>query len=267
MVMVEVGKCKIGLIGGSGIYDPGLLKDAVKTKVYTPYGSPSAHITIGDYMGRLIAFLPRHGEGHTIPPHSINYRANIWALKESGVERVLAPSAVGSLHEDYKPGELVLPDQYIDRTWGRPGTFYDGGKVAHISMADPFCPELTDIIYDVAISLNLPIHRGGVYVCIQGPRFSTRAESRLYRSWGAHIIGMTLVPEVNLAREARMCYLTIAMVTDYDVWAEKPVSAEEVVRTMKENVEKVRRLLERAIPKIPEERGCQCGRYLDEAIL
>lgn len=265
--MVGYRKCRIGLIGGSGIYDPGLLKNVEKIKVYTPYGSPSSHITIGEYAGIRIAFIPRHGEGHTIPPHAINYRANIWALKELEVERILAPSAVGSLQEDFKPGELVLPDQYIDRTWGRPGTFYDGGQVAHISMADPFCPELTDIVYDTAISLNLPIHRGGTYICIQGPRFSTRAESRLYKSWGAHIIGMTLIPEVNLAREARMCYLTIAMITDYDVWAEKPVSAEEVVRTMKENVEKVRKLLEKVIPRIPEKRTCQCGKYLDEALM
>lgn len=260
-------RARIGLIGGSGIYDPGLLEKPEKIKVYTPYGSPSAHVTIGDYGGRTIAFIPRHGEGHVIPPHAINYRANIWALKELGVERVLAPSAVGSLQEEYRPGELVLPDQYIDRTWGRPGTFYEGGQVAHISMADPFCPELIDILYDTAVSLNLPIHRGGIYVCIQGPRFSTRAESRLFRSWGAHIIGMTLIPEVNLAREARMCYLTIAMITDFDVWAEKPVSAEEVVRTMRENVEKVRKLLAEAIPKIPGERGCGCAKYLDEAIM
>ncbi len=265
--MVEDRRCRIGLIGGSGIYDPGLLKNVEKIKAYTPYGSPSSHITVGEYSGIRIAFIPRHGEGHTIPPHAINYRANIWALRELGVERVLAPSAVGSLQEEYKPGELVLPDQYIDRTWGRAGTFYDGGQVAHVSMADPFCRELTDIVYDVGVSISLPIHKGGTYICIQGPRFSTRAESKLYRSWGAHIIGMTLIPEVNLAREARMCYLTIAMITDYDVWAEKPVSAEEVVKTMKENVEKVRKLLEKAIPKIPDERGCQCGKYLDEALM
>jgi len=265
--MVEDRRCRIGLIGGSGIYDPGLLKNVEKIKAYTPYGSPSSHITVGEYSGIRIAFIPRHGEGHTIPPHAINYRANIWALRELGVERVLAPSAVGSLQEEYKPGELVLPDQYIDRTWGRAGTFYDGGQVAHVSMADPFCPELTDIVYDVGVSIGLPIHKGGTYICIQGPRFSTRAESKLYRSWGAHVIGMTLIPEVNLAREARMCYLTIAMITDYDVWAEKPVSAEEVVKTMKENVEKVRKLLEKAIPKIPDKRVCQCGKYLDEALM
>ena len=258
-------KALIGIIGGSGIYDPGLIESPERLKVYTPYGQPSSMIIIGAYQGKQVAFIPRHGEGHIIPPHAINYRANIWAFKELGVERVLAPSAVGSLQEEYRPGELVLPDQFIDRTWGRPSTFHDGGKVAHVSMADPFCPELTDILYDTAVSLNLPIHRGGTYVCIQGPRFSTRAESRMFRSWGAHIIGMTLVPEVTLAREVRMCYLTIAMITDYDVWAEKPVSAEEVVKTMAENVEKVRKLLAKALPKIPEKRGCGCARYMDEA--
>lgn len=258
-------KYSIGIIGGSGIYDPGLLQNPQQVKVYTPYGNPSSIITVGTYFGKRIAFLPRHGEGHTIPPHAINYRANIWALMELGVERILAPSAVGSLQEEFKPGDIVLPDQFIDRTWGRPSTFHDGGRVAHVSMADPFCPELADIIYDTAVSLNLPIHKGGTYVCIQGPRFSTRAESRMFRSWGAHIIGMTLVPEVVLAREARMCYLTIATITDYDVWAEKPVSAEEVVKTMKENVEKVKKLLAKAIPRIPKERRCKCGKYMDEA--
>ncbi|MCS7145316.1 MAG: S-methyl-5'-thioadenosine phosphorylase [Nitrososphaerota archaeon] len=258
----------IGLIGGSGIYSAELLSEAKQVKSYTPYGAPSAALTIGRVGVHRVVFLPRHGAGHSIPPHMINYRANIWALREQDVERVLAPSAVGSLQEEYRPGELVLPDQFIDRTYGRPSTFYDGGQVAHISMADPFCPELTDIVYDEALKLRLPIHKGGTYVCIQGPRFSTRAESHMFRAWGGHIIGMTLVPEVSLAREARMCYLTIAMVTDYDCWKEGwRVTAEEVVRTMASNVEKVQRLLARVIPAIPETRSCRCGHYLDEALL
>ena len=264
---MEKYKARIAIIGGSGIYDPGMCEKSEKIKVYTPFGAPSAPITIGEYKGINIAFIPRHGEKHSIPPHSINYRANIWALKEIGVERILAPSAVGSLQENIKPGDFVIPDQFIDRTWGRAGTFYDGGQVCHISMADPFCPELANIIYNTALSIGLRIHKGGTYVCIQGPRFSTRAESKLFRSWGAHIIGMTLIPEVNLAREVRMCYSTIAMVTDYDVWAEKPVSAEEVVKTMNENVEKVKKLLANLIPKIPIERKCNCSKYLDEAVL
>lgn len=260
-------KVRIGIIGGSGIYESGMLDEEQKIKVYTPYGNPSSFLTLGKFKGISIAFLPRHGEKHLLPPHSINYRANIWALKEVGVERILAPSAVGSLKDELKPGDLVLPDQFIDRTWGRPNTFYDGGQVAHVSMADPFCDELTDIVYDKALSLGLPIHKGGTYVCIQGPRFSTRAESKLYKFWGADIIGMTLVPEVNLAREARMCYLTIAMITDYDVYLEKPVTAHDVAKTMAENVEKVRKLLREVIPFIPDSRKCRCGKHLDEAVI
>jgi len=261
-------KARIAIIGGSGIYDPDIFEKTEKIKVYTPFGAPSAPITIGEYKGISIAFLPRHGEKHSIPPHSINYRANIWALKEIGVERVLAVSAVGSLQEKIKPGDFVILDQFIDRTWGRANTFYDGGQVCHISMADPFCPELNNIIYETAKSMKFRIHKDTTYVCIQGPRFSTRAESKLFKSWGAHVIGMTLVPEVNLAREARMCYATIGMVTDYDVWSKKPVSTEEVVRIMNENVEKAKKLLMNVIPKIPKERRkCKCAEYLDEAIL
>ncbi|MEM0445536.1 MAG: S-methyl-5'-thioadenosine phosphorylase [Nitrososphaerota archaeon] len=258
----------IGLIGGSGIYSAEMLSEAKQVKAHTPYGAPSAPMTVGRVGGHKVVFLPRHGIAHSIPPHMINYQANIWALKEQGVERVLAPSAVGSLQEEYRPGELVLPDQFIDRTHGRASSFYDGGQVAHISMADPFCPELTDIVYTEALKLGLPIHRGGTYICIQGPRFSTRAESNMFRAWGGHIIGMTLVPEVSLAREARMCYLTIAMVTDYDCWKEGwRVTAEEVVRTMASNVEKVQKLLAKVIPMIPERRECACSHYLDEALL
>ena len=258
---------EIGIIGGTGVYDPALLENVQEVKVHTPFGDPSDVITIGEYKGRKIAFLPRHGRGHRIPPHAINYRANIWALKELGVKRIVAPSAVGSLQEEYKPGDLVVPDQFIDRTWGRPGTFYEGGVVCHISMADPFCPELREVIVKVGRRLGLPIHERGTYVCIQGPRFSTRAESKLYREWGAHIIGMTLVPEVTLAREAQICYASICMITDYDVWAEKPVTGEEVIRTMRENIEKVKRLLMELIPEIPEERHCECGKALREALM
>ena len=260
-------KVEIAIIGGSGIYDPGMFTSSEKKKVYTPFGQPSAPIEIGEYKGLKVAFLPRHGDRHSIPPHAINFRANMWALKELGVERVLAPSAVGSLQEDYKPGDLVLPDQFIDRTWGRQGTFYDGGVVAHVSMADPFCPELMDVLQKSAEELKIPLRRGGTYVCIQGPRFSTRSESRMFKSWGAQIIGMTLIPEVSLAREARMCYCTIAAITDYDVWAQKPVSAEEVVKTMAENVDRIKRLLANALSEIPMSRACSCGRYLDEAFM
>jgi len=260
-------KVAIAIIGGSGIYDPGMFASSEKRKIYTPYGQPSAPIEIGEYKGLKVAFLPRHGERHSIPPHAIDFRANIWALKELGVERVLAPSAVGSLQEDCKPGELALPDQFIDRTWGRQGTFYDGGVVAHVSMADPFCPELMDTLQKSAAELRITLRRGGTYVCIQGPRFSTRAESKMFRSWGAKIVGMTLIPEVSLAREARMCYCTIAAITDYDVWADKPVSAEEVVKTMAESVDKVKRLLADALSNIPSTRRCSCGRHMDQAFM
>ncbi|MCD6457812.1 MAG: S-methyl-5'-thioadenosine phosphorylase [Thermoproteales archaeon] len=260
-------KAEIGIIGGSGLYDVAFLENVEKIKVYTPYGSPSDFITVGLFRGRKVAFLARHGPRHSIPPHRINYRANIWALKELGVQRIIAVSAVGSLKEDYKPGDFVCPDQFIDITKQRKYTFYDGGQVAHVSMADPFCPELRSLCIKAAHDLNITIHEVGTYICIEGPRFSTRAESKLWRQWGADIIGMTLVPEVNLAREARMCYLTIAMVTDYDVWAEKPVTAHEVARVMAENIEKAKKLLYKLIPSIPLERHCRCNKYMDEAIL
>ncbi len=260
-------EAEIGIIGGSGIYTPDLIKDAEAVKVYTPYGDPSDFIHIGWLKDRKVAFLARHGKGHRVPPHTINYRANIWAMKSLGVKRILAPSAVGSLQEEIRPGDLVIPDQFIDMTKGRKYTFYDGGKVAHVSLADPFCPELRRVVLDGCNSLGFRCHERGTYVCIEGPRFSTRAESALFRSWGAHIIGMTLVPEVNLAREAEICYTTIAMVTDYDVWAERPVSATEVAETMAKNVEKVRKLLEKVVPEIPRERGCRCGEALKDAVI
>ncbi len=258
---------EIGVLGGSGLYDPGILENVEEVKIYTPYGPPSDSILIGEVGGRKVAFLPRHGRGHRLPPHRINYRANIWAFKELGVTRVISVSAVGSLREDYRPGDFVCTDQFIDMTKKREYTFYDGPVVAHVSMADPFCPELRKVCLEAAKREDITVHERGTYVCIEGPRFSTRAESRLWRQMGADIIGMTLVPEVVLAREARMCFVNIAMVTDYDVWAEKPVTAQEVARVMAENIEKVKRLLYRMIPMIPRERKCGCARYLDEALI
>lgn len=260
-------KARIAIIGGSGIYDPTFVEEPKDLKIYTPYGEPSDFITVGIVKGVKVAFLPRHGKRHKIPPHRINYRANIWALKELGVERVISISAVGSLREDYEPGDFVCPDQFIDMTKSREYTFFDGPTVAHVSMADPFCSQLRSTCVETARDVGIKMHGKGTYVCIEGPRFSTRAESKLWRSFGADIIGMTLVPEVNLAREARMCYVTIAMVTDYDVWQEKPVTAHEVEKVMRENIEKARKLLYELIPRIPEERECFCEKYLDEAIL
>ncbi len=264
--MVEKS-CEIGIIGGSGVYSPEMLEGIKELKVSTPFGRPSDLISIGSLQGRSVAFIPRHGKEHQIPPHRVPYRANIWALKELGVKRVISASAVGSLREDYRPSELVLVDQFIDRTKWRDDTFYEGGRVCHISTADPFCAELREIFIKSASGLNISMHDRGTYVCIQGPRFSTRAESRLFRSWGVDVIGMTLCPEVVLAREAELCYVSVTMVTDYDVWAEKPVSADDVQRTMAKNSENFSRLLVSAVPKIPAKRSCECGSALRSAFV
>jgi len=260
-------RAEIGVIGGTGVYDPEMLEDRRDIKVHTPYGAPSDLITLGTIKGRSVAFLPRHGHGHVIPPHAINARANIWALKSLGVEQIVASSAVGSLRVDYKPGEFVLTDQFIDRTKARPDTFYDGGQVCHISSADPVCTQLHDYFLKYARKIKLPVHENGTYVCIQGPRFSTRAESKLFRQWGCDIIGMTLYPEAVLAREAEICYVSIAMVTDYDVWAEKPVTATDVVEVMHQNASNFKNLVMGALPRLPAERTCGCGEALKFALM
>ncbi len=264
-------RADIAVIGGSGLYDPGFFEDTREVKIYTPYGEPSDYIIVGRVGDKRVAFLPRHGRGHRIPPHRINYRANIWALKTLGVRWIIAVSAVGSLREDYRPGDLVVPDQFIDMTKKRDYTFFDGPVVAHVSMADPFCEDLRERILAVGRRLGYPIHPRGTYVCIEGPRFSTRAESRIWKDvFKADIIGMTLVPEVNLACEAQICYATLALVTDYDVWADRPVTAEEVTQVMKENTEKARRILYELIPSLPEtpQPGkCSCCRSLETALL
>lgn len=265
--MINEYKTDIAIVGGSGVYDQENLEDTREVKIYTPYGAPSDLITLGTYRGRTVAFIPRHGRGHQIPPHRINNRANIWALRKLGVRRILASSAVGSLREDYAPGDFVITDQFIDRTKKRLDTFYEGGRLCHISAADPICPQLHDFFVDQASRLGLKVHPTGTYVCVEGPRFSTRAESRLFRQWGADIIGMTLYPECVLAREAEICYVSVAMVTDYDVWAEKPVSTKEVLDTMARNSANFRKLIMEALPEIPEERTCGCGEALKNALL
>jgi len=265
--MSEECQAEIAIIGGTGIYDPELLEDKKEVKVYTPYGAPSDLIILGRHQGRDIAFIPRHGRGHQIPPHRINNRANIWALRELGVGCIIASSAVGSLRDDYAPGDFVITDQFIDRTKNRPDTFYEGGRICHISAADPICPELHNFFVDFAKELDLKVHPSGTYVCIEGPRFSTRAESRLFRTWGADVVGMTLYPECVLAREAQICYVSIGMVTDYDVWAEKPVSTREIVETMNRNAANFKKLVMQAIPRLPRERTCGCGEALKEATL
>ncbi len=258
---------EIGIIGGTGVYDQDILDDVEELNLHTPYGRTSSLITIGSYHGRKIAFIPRHGKDHRIPPHNIPFRANIWALKQLGVTRIISPSAVGSLRDDYRPSDFVIVDQFIDRTKNRGDTFYEGGQICHISTADPFCPELRELFITSSKEMRLSFHDRGTYVCIQGPRFSTKAESRLFRSWGADVIGMTLFPEVVLAREAEICFTTVAMITDYDVWADKPVSTEEVIRTMASNVENFRKLIMETIPKIPLHRACSCGYALQGALI
>lgn len=265
---MEKPRAEIGIIGGTGVYDISLFKNPGEVKVGTPFGPPSDFITMGEFGGKTVAFLPRHGKGHRIPPHNLPSRANIWAMKELGVKRILAPSAVGSLREEIGPGDIVLPDQFIDRTKSRPSTFYDGGQVCHISTADPFCHELRSILAAEALKLGIKVHQKGTYVCIDGPRFSTRAESMMFRQWGVDVVGMTLFPEAVLAREAEICYATIAMSTDYDCWKEHSVSNQEVIETMKANVDKVRKLLQKVIPKIPKERkSCKCGTALQGAMM
>jgi len=256
---------EIGIFGGTGIYDSELLQDSKEITIRTPYGQTSDYITVGELGGKKVAFMPRHGKKHSIPPHMINYCANIWAFKELGVTRIISPSAVGSLKEEIKPGDFVLPTQFIDFTKSRKTSFSEEGKVIHISVADPFCPELQKIVSDVAKEQKITMHKDCTYACIEGPRFSTKAESRFYKSTGANIIGMTLVPECQLAREAQMCYVSISTVTDYDVWAEKPVTAKEVMDTLSENVKITKKLLTELIDKIPKARSCSCEKALAEA--
>lgn len=265
--MITLKQAQIAIIGGTGVYDPEIIEDSQETKIYTPFGAPSDLITIGKFGGRKVAFLPRHGKHHQHPPHKVNYRANIWALKSIGVEQILASNACGSLREDYKPGDFVITDQYVDRTRKRLDTFYEGGRLAHVSSADPVCPRLHDFMAEYAKKLGLPVHPTGTYVCIEGPRFSTRAESRIFRQWGCDIIGMTMHPEAILAREAELCYTSVAMVTDYDVWAEKPVSNVEVLETMAKNSENFKKLIMGALKDLPMDRTCDCKDALRNALL
>ena len=258
---------KVGIIGGSGVYDPKLLTGVKQIKVHTPYGNPSDLVTVGKLHDREVVVIPRHGPHHTESPTDVNYRANIWAMKELGVTHILSPCAVGSLQDNIKPGEFVFVDQFIDKTTKRKSTFYEGHHVCHISVAEPTCPNLNKVLIETSKKLKLHFHEKGTYICIEGPRFSTRAESRLYRNLGAHIIGMTLVPECVLARETEICYSSIAMVTDYDTFKEESVTIEEVLKTMNKNIKKVKNLLMEVIPKIPEKRDCYCATALKGALL
>ena len=263
-------RAEVGIIGGSGFYELEELRDAERIEVETPYGVPSAPIVAGTLEGRRVAFLARHGEGHRLLPSELPARANIHALKQLGVERVLSFSAVGSLQERYEPLHAVVPDQIVDRTRGlRPPSFFGDGLVAHIGFADPFCPELAPKLADATQASGVTTHRGGTLVVIEGPAFSTRAESELYRSWGAAIIGMTALPEARLAREAELCYAAICFVTDYDVWheSEEDVSAELVLRNLQQNAAHGRAALVEAVASLGERGDCPCGDALGMALV
>ena len=259
-------KAEIAIIGGTGIYNTEIISNKQTLDFETPYGKTADTLTIGEFSSKKIAFLPRHGKKHSVPPHKINFRANIWALKEIGVKRIIAPCAVGSLRENMEPGHIAIPDQFIDRTKDRESTFYDKGTVAHISTADPFCPELRDLAISTGKKLDYDIHKNATQVCIEGPRFSTRAESNMFRNWGADTINMTIFPECVLARESQICYVAIATITDYDVWAETAVSHHEVLKTLEKNVEKTSNIIQNIIPQINDNRNCLCANALDGAI-
>jgi 5'-methylthioadenosine phosphorylase len=264
-------KADVGVFGGSGFYS--LMEGPVETlSIQTPFGAPSDRIMVGQIGDARVAFLPRHGPGHTIPPHKINYRANVWAMAQLGVTRVIAPTAAGSLQPHVQRGEFVVCDQFVDRTYAREQTFYDGPRVVHISSAEPYCPDLRARSIEVARELDISVHEHGTVVVIQGPRFSSRAESRWFSSQGWEVINMTQYPEVALARELPMCYVNIALITDFDAGLEgqlgiEPVTVGEVVRVLHDNNERVRRLIERLVPRLGGPRTCPCATALAQAVV
>lgn len=266
MIMQE--KAEIGIIGGSGLYDQSIFENVHEIEVDTPFGKPSDKIVLGEFEGRGVAFLARHGQGHRIAPGEIPARANIYAMKSLGVTHIISPSAVGSLKEELRPLDVVIPDQIFDRTRTRASTFFEGGIVCHIGFKDPFCEALSNLLLEIASGMKKRTHRG-TYVCMEGPQFSTKAESLFYRSCGFDIIGMTALPEAKLAREAEICYATIATVTDYDVWheAEEDVTIETVIKNVIKNEETVKEILKEAIPRIPLDEDCECRHALDNAIV
>jgi 5'-methylthioadenosine phosphorylase len=265
--MPKLESVPFAVIGGSGLYNMEALTDVKEYSVKTPFGDPSDAIVVGTLSNQRIAFLPRHGRGHRILPTEVNARANIFALKLMGVERILSVSACGSLREDFAPRHIVIPDQVIDRTRQRPLTFFGGGLVAHVGLAEPFCPHLSQFVYEAARQTGAAVHRGATFVTIEGPRFSTKAESRLFRQWGCDIIGMTAIPEANLAREAEICYACMAHVTDYDVWHEELVSVALVVERLLANVEVSKQAITNLVPMLPAERSCDCQHALRDAII
>lgn len=261
-------KAEIGIFGGSGFYS--LFDSAEEVEIETPYGKPSDKITIGEITGHKAAFLPRHGKDHRFAPHTIPYQANLWAFKELGVKRIISPSAAGSLQPQIKPGDFVVCDQFIDKTSGRRSTFYNGPKVMHISCADPYCEQMRQLAIDSCKSLSIPVHEKGTVVVIEGPRFTTRAESHFYQKLDYEVINMTQCPEVALARELEMCYVNISLITDYDAGLigmdnVEPVDAKTVVEIFNRNIGRLKELISEIIKNLPAERSCECGRILSKA--
>lgn len=259
----------VGVIGGSGLYEMEGLEDVKSVKVRTPFGEPSDEYITGTLGDTKLIFLPRHGRGHRILPSEVNYRANIYGMKKLGAEWIISVSAVGSMSEKIRPGHIVIVDQFFDRTKGRESTFFGNGIVGHVEFADPVCPDLNKVLHKAAVKAGATVHMGGTYICIEGPQFSTRAESRIYRKWGVDVIGMTNIPEAKLAREAEICYSTVALSTDYDCWheTEEPVTVEAILETLKANVAMAKEIIRNAAPSIPEKRGCKCARALKYAVI
>ncbi len=259
----------IGIIGGSGLYDMAELTEREERTISTPFGDPSAPYVIGTLRGKRVAFLARHGGGHRLTPSELNFRANIYGFKALGVEYILSASAVGSLKQEYKPMDLLIPDQFFDRTRGRISTFFGRGLVAHVGFAHPFCKPLSDVAYRAGQAAGATIHKGGTYVCMEGPQFSTLAESQLYRSWGMDIIGMTNLQEAKLAREAEICYTTIALVTDYDCWHPEhdQVTVEMIVANLTQNAKTAQQVIANAVGSLPFDRTCECATALKYAII
>ena len=264
-----MNQAEIGIIGGSGLYAMPGLSNVREERLTTPFGDPSDALILGELEGRRVAFLARHGRGHTLLPSELNFRANIFAMKMLGVERILSVSAVGSLKEEHKPTDFVMPDQFIDRTFARVGTFFGDGIVAHVAFGNPVCATVAAAFGEACKAVGVVGKNGGTYVCMEGPQFSTRAESNLYRSWGADVIGMTNLQEAKLAREAEICYATMAMVTDYDCWREghDDVTVDQVVAVLHQNAENAAKVVRAAVAEMPAQRTCACGDALKYAIL
>jgi 5'-methylthioadenosine phosphorylase len=260
---------EIGIIGGSGLYDMEGLTDRKEVTLDTPFGAPSGPYVTATLRGRRVAFLARHGAGHRITPSELNFRANIFGFKRLGVQRILSASAVGSLRDDYAPLDIVVPDQFFDRTTGRASTFFGNGLVAHVGFAHPVCGELAGLVVASAKAIGARVHGAGTYVCMEGPAFSTLAESKAYRSWGFDVIGMTNLQEAKLAREAEICYTTIALVTDYDCWHpdHDSVTVEMIIANLVRNASTAQQIIAEAVGRLPEARGCACGRALEHAII